>query len=805
MINTRRAITFKVLIGYLLLAGAIALAYWFVYPEIKKFINPQEEEQFTNKKLAYISNALTYLYEAETVSRTAMATGSMEQYNQYKILVDSINIQIDSVKTMTQTTGQSSQLDSIKVLLTRKSENMLSMVDLRKEQLSRSFYDEAIAELIKDEIYFEDYENDPRLNEVDSDTKEKYVEIFNFLRRDNIKQDEYAKSMAENVRNVLARIERRKKSLEAELLNQENELLSNDRNINNRIRNLLSTLERESVAAAEEKELLLNAQIDRVSETLKIIGITSVVLTLIIVFLIFKDTSRNQKYSRQLEESNAYTQSLLKSREQLMATITHDMRSPLNTIIGFTDLLDKTSLSTTQENYLNHVQKSSDYMLRLVNDLLDFSKLEAGRITIEQIAFNAKNLVEDVMAVAIPTEQKENVTINTHIAKEVDRFFISDPFRIKQILSNLISNAYKFTEAGYIAIKASYIDTEKPVLKFEIEDSGIGIPAKKQHLIFQEFSQADEQIERKYGGFGLGLAITKKLVDLLDGNLQLKSTENKGSTFIVTLPVTFAKNLPQEKSPSVQKIDSTKYNKVLLVDDEPAQIALTGEILSKLAITYDYCSNGIEAWGMLHQHQYDLVLTDIQMPQMTGIELVQKIRSESSLKNLPVIALSGNTHMHKSDYTDMGFTTSLKKPFKPQELITHLTTSPLVERQIPINERKVKHTTETYSLEELSIFADNDKNSLNAILDIFITSTLENKQLLELSLKARGTQKVNRIAHKMLPMMRQLNVYSLIPILQDLEHSDLNKFSEEDLYSLQKELDLKLTNLLDEITAEVNA
>ncbi|HAX16795.1 MAG TPA: hypothetical protein DCX87_14310, partial [Leeuwenhoekiella sp.] len=200
MKNTKRLITLKVLTGYIMIGLLVVVAIYFIYPQIKTFIYPPKKEQATNQKLTFTSNALSYLYEAETIGRTAMATGSQRQFKEYQVLVDSIKIELDSLQRITDTKEQNEQLDSIKMLLSNKTSNIRAMVRLRDEQYSRNYYDEALDELVKEDIYFEDYANDPRLDSVDPYIKSVIVDFNEYIRKDTRDEDQGLKSMAETVR-----------------------------------------------------------------------------------------------------------------------------------------------------------------------------------------------------------------------------------------------------------------------------------------------------------------------------------------------------------------------------------------------------------------------------------------------------------------------------------------------------------------------------------------------------------------------------------------------------------------------------
>ena len=793
MKNTKRSITLKVLTGYLLIGLLIFFAIWFIYPQIKTFLYPPKKEQATNQKLTFTSNALSYLYEAETIGRTAMATGSQNQFGKYEVLVDSITIQLDSLQGITETKEQNEQLDSIKMLLSNKTSNIRSMVRLREEQYSRNYYDEALSELIKEDIYFEDYANDPRLDSVDAYTKKVIVDMMEYIRKDNTDKDQNMASMAQTVRKTLAKIETRKKELEINIINRENTLLANDRDINLKIRNLLSTLEREGTMTARQREALLNSRIEEISNTLKIIGGISIILALGFVIMIFKDASSSQQYSTELEKSNAVAQSLLKSREQLMATVTHDMRSPLNTVLGFTELLKKTPVDAKQLRYLDTVQKSGDYILKLVNDLLDFAKLEAGKITIEKIPFNPKKLIEDVVAVSLPQPIKSGVEISTEISEEANQIFLSDPFRIKQILANLITNAYKFTESGSINITAQIV---KSSLKFEVIDTGQGIPKEKQQLIFKEFSQAEETTQRKFGGFGLGLSISKKLTKLLKGKLSLNSTPGKGSTFTVSIPVEKTEQQESVKSVSISNKNLNSIERILIVDDEPVQIKLTQATLAPYDLETDTANNGAEALKLLKTKKYDLILSDIQMPVMDGIALIKELKSTIETAQIPVIALSGNGTLKQADYKHFGFAENLKKPYKPDELVQAISTiSALEKKKIESNPIVLKSNSDLFSIEQLKEFVGDDNEALKSILTVFCESTEESLE--SLNAQTIDIKSINDTAHKMLPMMRQLEASGIVAILEKLEKPTLQKIPKAEIQSAILSVKEKSKTLVD--------
>ena len=346
-----------------------------------------------------------------------------------------------------------------------------------------------------------------------------------------------------------------------EVNQKENELLNNDMILNQQLQSLLAGLEQKerenTVERAETFQNMLN-------KTSNIIIIGSCIILLTILYFIINiigDITRSQRYRIQLEEAKDFAESLLASREQFMAAITHDLRSPLTTVMGYTDLIQKTELNEKQKHYLTQIKKSSEFILRLVNDLLDLSKLEAGKMLIEKLSFNPKKLIRDTVNNIIPAEKKKDVDIVIEVSEGTNVQIQSDPFRIKQILANLISNAWKFTEKGRIIIAAELkkVSDDNHILELKVKDSGIGISKEMQENIFEEFSQENSSIEKRFGGSGLGLAITKRLTQLLEGEIKLESVQGKGSEFTILIPVIKLSETREEPERKKKPLEMQKH------------------------------------------------------------------------------------------------------------------------------------------------------------------------------------------------------------------------------------------------------
>ncbi|MEP6261057.1 MAG: ATP-binding protein [Gillisia sp.] len=808
MKNSKRSITVKVIVGYLLVAALAAAAVWFTYSQVVKFSTLTQTNNLNSQQLVLVSEIATELIETENIGRQFIQSGDTTDLNRYTLQIENVQTSLDSLRGMYQDTTMKMELDSISTLLSKKSENLQELLELRTRDRNTSYYREVIRELEKVDPSFNPPNYDRRFANLEPHQRSVLIQLLEFNNQEGQRISTVsADSLIRAVRTVLSELERENQQFREVINRKENELLLNDMVLNEQLRNLLRVVENEereiSLARVENSEVMLK----EISTIIIVVGAASILIILIFLFLIVKDISRSQRYRLQLEEAKSFTEELMHRREQFIATITHDLRTPLNTVMGYTELMGKSGLNPKQDHYLSHLKKSSEYILHLVNDLLDLSKLEAGKMLIETLPFNPKNLLEDTFYNTIPEQDKKLLKFSVIASPETDCKVLSDPFRIKQILSNLITNAYKFTEKGEIIASISMKKKieDSYILTISIKDSGIGINESKQEEIFEEFSQEHGDIEKKYGGTGLGLAITKRITSLLKGKIELKSKQGEGSEFIVKIPV---KKLPVEESVENDKeiIKVTekdlKGKNILVVDDEPSQLALSKELIKSTGMNCHTASNGLEALKKLETGNYHLVLTDIQMPKMDGFELVRSIKNNPEFATIPVIAISGQTTVPSENYTEAGFAGNILKPYKPADLLFKI--GQVLKIDIEKKERSNIYNSSgksEYSLEEIFLFTGEDQVAMDTILTAFIESTRLNLKEIETSVDKGDQERVSQIAHRMLPMFKQMKANEIVPKLQDLEEKKQAAFSDEHIKMLLEEIEVLLFQLQKEVKA----
>ncbi len=807
MKNPRRSITFKVIVGYLAVAALAALAVWFTYSQVVKFSTLTQYNDLNNQQLVLVSEIATELIETENIGRMFIQSGDTIDLNRYSDQIEYVQTSLDSLRNMYIDSPMKTELDSLSTLLSKKSENLEELHELRTRDRNTSYYQEVIRQLEKVDPSFNPPNYSQRFHNLEPHQREVFIQILEFNKESNQRiATVSADSLIRAVRNVLSELERENRRFREVINRKENELLVNDMVLNEQLRNLLRVIESEerssSLARVEDSEVMLKD----ISRTIIVVGAASILIILIFLFLIVKDISRSQRYRSQLEEAKAFTEALMQRREQFIATITHDLRSPLNTVIGYSELMEKAGLTKKQEHYLGHLRKSSEYILHLVNDLLDLSKLEAGKMLVENLPFNPKNLLEDTFYNTIPDNDRKGLKLTLDISKETDCNVLSDPFRIKQILSNLITNAYKFTEDGEIIASLSMKKKieDSYILTFSIKDSGIGISKAKQEEIFEEFSQEHGEIEKQYGGTGLGLAIARRITTLLEGKIELISEPGEGSEFIVRIPVKKMKGeMPDIHGDNVKDVqESLRGKNILIVDDESSQLALSKELIKSTGMNCQTAVNGEEALEKLKKYDFHLVLTDIQMPKMDGFAFIQALRDDPGISNIPVIAISGRTNVPPEKYREAGFAGNILKPYKPADLLFKIGQILKVEFEDKRNtDREPEKEGSEYSLEEIFLFAGEDQMALDTILNAFIQSSRLNIEEIKKAENLGDRERIAQIAHRMLPMFKQLKIREIVPRLEQLEKNDGPIYSIGAINNLIEDIEVLLFELQKEVKA----
>jgi signal transduction histidine kinase/CheY-like chemotaxis protein/HPt (histidine-containing phosphotransfer) domain-containing protein len=802
----------KVLFSYVALVALVATVGWFLYSENVVYNKLEDKIAFEKTKILRVSKLFSNVYKTESLARKTIQTNSEDDFKSYITETDSLRARIDTLKQIVTTEYQKTLLDSVTYLLSEKTKNIRQLKTIKNKADDEVSVNTAIDEITKMEfklrkLELQDFNKNPnQLGSYQRNVLQKYVDYLNQNIPDdstNTLSKKASDSILANSKKLLSSVKLRAEKKKESLNFEENKLLKNEIAISDQLRKVLRIIEREIIINSIKNNSLKEKSLKKVNEIVTASAIIGLLLTVFFSILIVSDYSKSQLYKRQLEIANFKTRNLLKSREQLISTVSHDLKTPLSTIVGYSELLGNSDVNTKQSYFIKNIKNSSEYITQLVQDLLDFSKIEAGKITIEKVPFLLPEVIEDVARNIQTVYKQKDIDLIINIDEKLNTRIVGDPFRLKQILTNLIGNAYKFTENGHIKIGA-YTTNDDKFFVVSIEDTGIGIEKGNQKLVFEEFAQANENIEKKYGGTGLGLSICQKIISILGGNLNLESTFGKGSTFEIQLPLLFDNSQSAIEEVKKPILKNTKKQIFIVVDDDINLLNLTSGVLKQENHQVLAFTSAAKALEVIQHTKFDFVITDIQMPEMDGFMFLEKLKNipNNRYKKQPVIALTGRTDLDFSVYTNAGFTTVVKKPYSPKillETIQHILGNDELPN-IEIKENEENNSSELYSLETLNDFLGNDANALNEVLKSFIESSIENLDFLETAILEENTEEIKSIAHRIAPMFKQIQAHEIGEILKRIEK---NEFETAEMKNIYKDLKTRTDVLFSALNQEL--
>lgn len=492
-----------------------------------------------------------------------------------------------------------------------------------------------------------------------------------------------------------------------------------------------------------------------------------------------RDITERKETEKALIEAREAAEQARLAESQFLANMSHEIRTPMNAVIGMTHLLMDSQPDSKQLEYINALKFSADSLMGIISDILDLSKIEAGKLDFEQKQFNLYDLLHSLQKAFKFKLKEKQLDVVFKLTEAIENDVIGDPTRLNQILTNLLGNAGKFTLEGEVGVKLSVLDQNdaRYLLKFEVYDTGIGIEEDKLDLVFENFKQANSQIHRKFGGTGLGLPIVKNLVELQGGEITISSVIGQGTTFAVVLPFTNSgihseiSNLDDDvMGNQLLDDDALKDAKILIAEDNMMNQKLISEIMKKWECDYEIAGDGMMAVKRLKQQKYDIVLMDVNMPKMNGYDAAKTIRNDTSSPNnqVPMIALTAAAlQSEKEKVFSSGMNEFVSKPFVPAHLkkvMIQLLTGKIVERKNTpkaiSNTAKPKEVVSqvTVDLAYLKEFSGGDKEFIREMISLFLSDAPNQTDLLKKYLDIKNWDKLSKLGHRMKPNFQMLGM-----------------------------------------------
>jgi len=784
-----------------------------IYLEVIKSHGQSKDNSILKKELLDLSNTLTTMYQAEGTASLLAFTDENENLKlEYDSLTNRVFDQIDSLRISSTDTVIDNSIDSLSALLLQKRKYASEMFELmasinknvikgftKRTVISRGDTDKlkyllanvtqekndtvhTVAEKkglfrrLRDAVK----SNDDTLTRISKSSQTEAKELMIPLLSDTI--IDFINQIDKNVKTKNSQITR-------QLLTRQHELYTIKELAGTQINNIMEAMKDREYQANTDDLKEKNESLSRSTMVVAFVGLSALIVVIFFMSWTVQSLNKAQRLQKNIQEANKHAETLLASREQLIYTITHDIKAPISSIIGFLDLMRKEIFSQKQQYYLNNMHTSASHILDLVRNLLNFHSVEKIQPQITAVvAFTPASLINNIYESFLPLAQQKELTLDLKSSLKQTKIFLSDPFYIRQIVNNLLSNAVKFTQKkGKISIITS-LDKQNN-WKISIRDNGQGIDADDLPKIFDEFVRLSKT-EEKEEGTGLGLPISKHLATLLGGTIDVESQQGAGSTFTLNIPLISATEKQDLQS---EKISDVPSGRILFVDDDRVQLNLVSELMKREEFPYICCSSAYEALNLLKEHPaVDIIFTDIHIPDMNGFELAKRIRKIDfpQVAKVPIVALSADCHEAGSDARTAEFNEILLKPFSVKQLLD------VIEKYTSFKRKQEESYQEESESEwqKMMNFVENDTEAATKIVDSFIEETLRDKELMESAFQNKDNKTIKQISHKMLSLMRMISAQDVVSILTDFENG-----------AISKEKKITLFRLLDETIEEVRA
>lgn len=817
---TRSFIELKIGFMIIVVVAAVIASAFIAFNSLSYIAESILQQSRPDLTLVILKDIRSDILKVESNVKYYSLTGNSQYLNSYYDEIITINSKVEELKNYTEEfTSKQAQIDSFNILLKEKLiiwKQMLSFrrdnrVDEALNKLTYKLESAADSMTLNYKVVLPD--TLPKTPEPIVEPEKKGNFFSRLFRRKTEKADEPVKTIEEPIaqtidakdtalthlvdttlqvgikksfiRKEISQIKEEEGILKDELTLQELAVLSENEMINFKLDQMIIRMENEEIKTITENAHAADKLAFKTNRWIAYFVMAASFVLLLVFFVILNYIRKSNRYQKALMKAKDEAEKLSLAREQFMANMSHEIRTPMNALTGFTEQLLSMPLKEKQHEQLTIVKKSADHLMNIINNILDFSKLEAGKVRLERIVFKPEDTLSEAYQLFKPSADTKMIEFKYSCTSALPPFLIGDPFRLRQIIFNLLNNAIKFTPQGMIQFKAysETLDETHINLIIEISDTGIGIPENKFDKIFEEFTQAEMNTTRQFGGTGLGLSIVKKLILLHNGHISLKSKPDEGTTFIFDLPYEICPE-PIEGETSVTNvpvsISSLQKFKILVADDDEFNKMLMSTILEKKFIPYTLVNNGKEVLEKLEQEKYDIVLMDIRMPIMDGMETTTTIRkhSDQAISNIPIIALTATfTPEEEEKYLGLGMNVVISKPFSENQLFQSMfnllgsTSEQLIDvLDSPINDDVFEiDNEEPVQIEKLYKLANNDVKFVKEMIQVFVSTTEQGMaEIKSLADKGNWEELANQ-SHKIKAPCKHLGADKLAVFLKSIE------------------------------------
>jgi len=611
-------------------------------------------------------------------------------------------------------------------------------------------------------------------------------------------------SVLYSLRGVIGRIYREESSQRQKLANLEIDLLQKQNDIGTTIQTLIGDLQSKAILASNTQSAQASGLVFEVTFFLIIVVVIAVLGSLFLGYSVLKEIRINWSYQKDLEQSRKKSDELARSKQEFLANMSHEIRNPLHVIQGYRAILEKSELESDQKSHLKMIGFASDTLIEIVDDILDFSKLEAGKLKLEKQPFDPIQLFGTIQNFFELTAKEKKLEFNWTLDLPEENWLVGDELRIKQVMNNLLSNAFKFTQVGKVEVGVTWT---KGQLEIEIKDTGIGMTPDELKKVFQEFDQADTSISRKFGGTGLGLSIVQRLVTLMQGELRVESVSGSGTTMFLSIPMGLSPVLDIPEATEGTTFIDLKGLNILLVDDDRIGLRYLETILIYYGANVISFPGGSSFRDEFEPIPLDLAMLDIQMPEFSGFDVARAIKNFDEYKDLPLLAMTANVFVgEKERLLSEGFDQLILKPFQENRLVSVLGTFFPSRLEVRVDEQTKAEpdSHELFDLSDLEKFCMGDQELLTDIVRDLIRDTETDLQRITRARLNNRWPEILEICHQLGSRLGQIRSHTG-PIARRIENSlKLNNHQglQESLGQLDQDTK-KVLNALKEKVAEM--